>query len=402
MKSKKRLMAIACSCVFLSGLAHAQSSVTLYGIIDTGVTYVSNQQVATSNGGVSGKSMWAMTSGNNSPATIGFKGTEDLGGGLSAIFDLRNYFLSNNGQFFQTNNLFDGSAFVGLKSDRFGTLTFGRQFDTYTNFLAPYAASNLWAGFTGAHFGDADNLNAAFSVNNTVQYLSPTFAGFSFGGTFGFGNETTFEANRAWAVGAGYTAGPASVAIGYLSIRNPFTAALGGPDGYIGEFSCGQSPSSYCQIQNADELRTFGIAAGYTFEKLNVNATLTHAKYLASQYLAQSGGPVTDVTFDTAELNGLYSLTPDFQLGAAYAYTNAKLSANDRTSHVHKVNLAALYSLSKRTVVYLIGSFEKMTGDGIGIDSMTGGFKNYAQLSYYGSSNSSTQTAVSVGIKHMF
>jgi predicted porin len=383
-------------------MAHAQSSVTLYGIVDTGITYVSNQQVASSSGAVTGKSSWSMVTGNNSPSTLGFRGTEDLGGGLSAIFDLRNYFLSNNGTFFQANNLFDGSAFVGLKSERFGTLTLGRQFDSYTNFMAPYAASNMWAGFTGAHFGDADNLNAAFSVNNTVQYLSPTFAGFSFGATFGLGNTTNFATDRAWSVGAGYAAGPASIAVGYLSIRNPFTAALGGPDNYIGEFSCGQTPSSYCQIQNADELRTFGIAGGYTFDKLSINANLTHAKYLASQYLVQAGGSLTDATFDTAELNGLYSLAPDLQFGASYAYTRAKLNAVDRTARVHKVNLAALYSLSKRTLVYLIGSYEKMASDGIGIDPLTGGFKSYAQLPYFGNANSSSQTSVSVGIKHTF
>ena len=401
MKNAKRLTTVALSCALLSGVACAQSSVTLYGIVDTGITYLSNQQVATSNG-VVGKSAWSMTTGNNSPSTIGFRGAEDLGDGLSTIFDLRNYFLSNNGELFQANNLFDGSAFVGLKSERLGTITFGRQFDSYTNFLAPFAASNLWAGYAGAHFGDADNLNAAFSVNNAVQYLSPTFAGFSFGGTFSFGNQTNFGTNRAWAVGVGYTAGPASLAVGYLSIRNPFTAVLGGADGYVGEFSCGQTPSSYCQIQNSDELRTVGIAGGYAFEKLSLNATLTHAKYLASQYLAQSGGPVTDVTFDTAELNGLYTFAPDFQVGAAYAYTNAKLNALDRTSHVHKVNLAAMYNLSKRTTLYVIGSFEKMTGDGIGIDPVTGGFQNYAQLSYFGTSNQSTQIAVSAGIRHNF
>lgn len=383
-------------------MAAAQSSVTLYGVVDTGITFLSNQQTA-DGAGVSGKRAWQMTAGNSAPSSFGIKGVEDLGGGMAATFNLQNYFQSNNGAFFEPNGLFDANATVGLKSDKLGVLTLGRQFDSYTTYLAPYASSNVWSGFAGAHFGDVDNLNAAFNVNNSVVYTSPTFGGFSFSGTFSLGNQPgAFATNRAWAVAAGYQSGAFSVAAGYLSLRDPFTAALGGNNAYIGEFSCGQSPSNYCQLQNASELRTYGIGGSYSFGRFNVNATLTRAKLLASRYLVQAGGPVSDVRFDTAEVNGLYSFSEALQFGLAYAYTIGKISETGDRPQIHKVSLATTYNLSKRTQLYLIGNFEKMAGDGIGINPVTGSLERYAQLSYFGNSNSSSQLAVSMGVKHTF
>ncbi|KWA74740.1 porin [Burkholderia ubonensis] len=388
--------------VLVSGSADAQSSVTLYGVIDTGITYVNNQQQAVP-GGVAGKSAWSMTSGNVAPTTLGFKGTESLGQGYNAIFDLRSYFLSNNGALFEQSALFDATAMAGIQSDRWGTLTLGRQFDSYTDALAPFAVSNTWAGPAGAHFGDIDNLNAAFNVNNAVKYLSPSVAGLSMGGTFSFGNQPgAFATNRTWALGLNYSNGPFSAGAGYLSMRNPLTAGLRGDTAYIGELSCGQSPSSYCGMHDSDELRTFGVGASYAFDKLTLAATLTRAKLLGSRYLTAIAGPVSDIRFDTAEVSALYSVTPAVQAGIAYSYTLAKIAATDSRTDIHKVSVGGIYNLSKRTALYATVNYEKMAGDGLGIDPLTGAMRSYAQLAYVGSANASSQVAVSVGIKHTF
>ncbi|MGR3908322.1 porin [Burkholderia sp. SR8] len=389
--------------VLCSPVSYAQSSVTLYGIIDTGVTYVSNQQVASPAGGVSGKGAWSMSTGNLSPTSLGLRGSEDLGGGASVVFNLQSYFPSNNGALFQANNLFDATAMVGLKSDAWGMLTAGRQFDSYTNALAPFAISNTWAGAAGAHFGDIDNVNGAFSLNNGVQYTSPTFHGLNVSGTFGFGNHAgAFSTDRAWAAAVNYTNGPFSLGAGYLSLRNPLTAALGGSSGYIGELSCGQPAANYCGLQDASEVRTFGLGAGYTMGALALNAMLTRSILVDSRYLASSGGPVSDVRFDTAELGGLYNVTSAFQLGLGYSYTQAKIRALDSKTNIHKLSVGAIYSLSKRTQLYVLGSLEKMTGAGLGINPETGAFENYAQIGYQLGSNTSSQIAASVGIKHSF
>jgi predicted porin len=396
------IIGIACAMVFSSDAA-AQSSVTLYGIIDTGITYISNQQTATGNG-ISGKPAWAMTTGNDAPSEFGIKGSEDIGGGTAVIFDLRNYYLSSNGALLQSGSLFNGSAFVGVASARFGTLTLGRQFDSFTDALSIYAASINWGGPSAAHFGDVDNLNGAFNVNNTIKYLSPIIAGFTLGGTFGLGNQPgDFSRNRAWAVSLSYAMGPISLAAGYLSVRNPFDAVLGGASSYIGEFSCGAGVASYCSLQDADKMQTYGIGGSYTIGPVTLGATLTRTQLSGSRYLQQlPNGPVTDVRFDNAEVNALVYAAPDLQFGVSYTYAIGDLSAISRKAIIHKASLGSVYSLSKRTQLYLLGTYEHAAGDGIGIDPTNGAFGSYAQIPYFGSSSSANQLAVSVGIKHAF
>lgn len=109
----------------LSSAAYAQSSVTLYGIVDVGVLYVNN---AVSGG--KGGQQWSLASSNLQGSRLGLRGTEDLGGGLSALFVLENGFTTNNGKLAQGGDLFGRQAFVGLSSQKFGMLTLGRQYDS--------------------------------------------------------------------------------------------------------------------------------------------------------------------------------------------------------------------------------------------------------------------------------
>ena len=124
--------------VILTGTAHAQSSVTLYGLIDAGLTYTNSQISGTGSGG---HSNWQMTSGSVQYSRWGLRGAEDLGGGLKAIFTLENGFNVNNGQFSSNNRLFNRLAFVGLTARQYGTLTLGRQTDDMVDFVAPLS---LW------------------------------------------------------------------------------------------------------------------------------------------------------------------------------------------------------------------------------------------------------------------
>ena len=100
------------SCSSLAGSAHAQSSVTLYGLIDSGLTYTNSQITGTGSGG---HSNWQMTSGSVQYSRWGLRGAEDLGGGIKAIFTLENGFNLNNGQFSSSNRIFNRQAFVGLQ-----------------------------------------------------------------------------------------------------------------------------------------------------------------------------------------------------------------------------------------------------------------------------------------------
>lgn len=154
-------------------ISHAQSSVTLYGLIDEGINYTNN---------VGGHSNFEMQSGFAQGSRWGLKGVEDLGGGTKAVFQLENGFDVNSGAAGQGKRMFGRQAYVGLQSDRLGTLTFGRQYDSVVDYLAPLTANGNWGGYLLSHPFDNDNTDNSFRLNNSVKFASNTYGGFSFGG----------------------------------------------------------------------------------------------------------------------------------------------------------------------------------------------------------------------------
>ena len=163
---KKCLLAGA-ALVTLTGTAHAQSSVTLYGLIDAGLTYTNSQISGTGSGG---HSNWQMTSGSVQYSRWGLRGAEDLGGGLKAIFTLESGFNVNNGQLSSNNRLFNRQAFVGLTSREYGTLTLGRQTDDMVDFVAPLSLTGT--EFGGVHFThpfDVDNQTLTIRSRSTTR-----------------------------------------------------------------------------------------------------------------------------------------------------------------------------------------------------------------------------------------
>jgi predicted porin len=118
---KKTICAIGGTLIALAAQsAFAQSSVTLYGIVDTSVRYLTNANAKND-------SQVSMGVGPITGSRWGLKGSEDLGGGLSTIFRLEDGFNLWNGQFASQNTLFNRMAYVGLSSNQYGALTFGRQ-----------------------------------------------------------------------------------------------------------------------------------------------------------------------------------------------------------------------------------------------------------------------------------
>src|SRR3979411_1464850 len=134
---KKTLLLALLTGIFATA-AHAQSSVTLYGLIDTGLTYTANQKEP---GPTAGHSKFGMTDASINPARFGLRGSEDLGGGLKAVFTLENGFTLTNGALGQHGLLFGRQAFAGLSSNQFGTVTLGRQYDSMVDYLAPLAGA---------------------------------------------------------------------------------------------------------------------------------------------------------------------------------------------------------------------------------------------------------------------
>ncbi|WP_051995129.1 porin [Burkholderia sp. lig30] len=383
--------------------ADAQSSLTFYGTVDAGVVYSTNQQVTQADGSITSGHAVQMSGGNLVPSRWGLTGTEDLGGPLKATFSLENQFLTGTGSMLQSGALFSRQAWVGLRDERIGTLGLGRQYDSYSDFLGVYASSNNWATLYGSHFGDVDNLNEAFNMNNAVKFTSVDFNGFTFGGTFSLGGQAgNFSARRGYAVAGGYARGPVSISVGYMTLNDPFNAALGGADGYIGDFSCANAVASYCQLQNARTIKAYGAGGSIVLGDATVAAVYTHTRLEGSQYFASAASPGgQDVSFDIAEVNLNYAVTPFWNLGVAYIFNNAKPGGGSST-HFHQVNLGTNYQLSKRTALYAVAIAQQAGGTGLGTNASGSASANYAQIPNLVNSNSDRQLAVLAGVRVNF
>jgi GBP family porin len=194
-----------------AGTSYAQSSVTLYGIVDTALIYANNQ--TTGGAGAPGHSGIEMDSGGISGTRWGLRGSEDLGGGLSAVFLLEDGFSSANGKLSNSGDLFGRQAYVGLSSNTYGTITAGRQYSFMSQYLSALSAEGLgWAGNLADHPFDNDDMIRHQSIQNSVRYESPTYRGLTVGTMYGFSNEAgEFSNDRAYSMGAKYDNGPVSL-----------------------------------------------------------------------------------------------------------------------------------------------------------------------------------------------
>jgi predicted porin len=401
--ARAALALASCTLATFAGSVQAQSSVTLYGTVDAGLIYSTNQQTTHGDGSTSGHANWQLGGGNLVPSRWGLTGSEDIGGGTTANFTLENSFYTQNGTLLQGGTLFNRNAWVGLANSHYGTLTLGRQYDPFSDDLGAYVSSNNWATLYGSHFGDVDNLNEAFNFNNSVKYISPSFGGLTVGGLFSLGGVAgDFSKNRGWSLAANYANGPVSLSAGYLTLRNPLQAALGGESGYIGDFSCSNADASYCELQNAQKVTIWGAGGSYAIDNVTVAVTYTHTRLAQSLYFADTAAPQgADIAFDIAELNTTWQLSPELLLGFAYIFNDARPSGESST-RLHQLNLGAVYNLSKRTALYAVAIGQKSSGAGLGIDAASGATQNFAQIPNLVNSDTDKQLAVMAGIRHNF
>jgi GBP family porin len=377
----------------LGATAHAQSSVTLYGTLDTGLDYVSNQKTATG-----GKSNWMLESGNLSTNRWGLRGNEDLGGGLSAVFDLENGFNIDNGKLSNGGDEFGRQAWVGLASKQWGTVTLGRQYDFLVDFVAPLSATG--SGFGGNiadHPFDNDNLNNDLRMNNAVKFHSATYDGLSVGGAYAFSNAAGgFSNNNAFSFGAQWAGGPVNLALAYLQVNQP--GGVNEPTNTSGAVSSSDGDATFTGARQ----RIFGAAGRYVFGAATVGLVFTRTILNEPDQITQGGSYSTLggdlLTFTNYELNARYALTPAFTLGGSYTFTDGHFS-DDGKSISPKWNqfmLQADYALSRRTDVYLQGVYQHVSGaDGVAV------LGNASIYSLAASSNN-RQAVVAVGLRHRF
>jgi predicted porin len=387
--------ALALTAFVAASAAHAQSSVTLYGTIDTSLTFVHN---ATSNG----QNLWSLgnTSGGDlSGSRWGLKGQEDLGGGLKAIFQLENGFNPTTGALGQGGREFGRQAFVGLASDQYGTFTLGRQYDPLVDLVQGITADNYF-GSVFATVGDVDNYDNSSRTSNAIKYVSPVFSGLQVEGMYAFGGVAgSTGSGQTWSAAAAYNNGPFSVAAGYFVADNPTGNAAvrttwGGTSD--GTFDGSLINSGYISAKSLNIAR---VALQYVAGPFTFGAGYSNAQYKSD---AQSAFTSTE-KFNTGQGFVNYQLNSAMLLGVGYSYTK---SSGDTGATYHQVSLGADYNLSKRTDVYLVGAWAHASGDTRFVDPETGTnavVNAEASVGSYGySSGNNSQELVSVGLRHKF
>ncbi|MGN6316701.1 porin [Trinickia sp.] len=382
---KMKLMALAVTAACASPV-FAQSSVTLYGVIDEGLNYTNN---------VGGSRVYEMQSGYVQGSRWGLQGSEDLGGGTKALFQLENGFDVNSGRLGQGGRMFGRQAFVGLSAEHYGTVTFGRQYDSMVDYVGPLTSNGNWAGYLFSHPYDNDNTDNSFRFDNAVKYTSPNFAGLQFGGAYSFSNSTNFADNRAYSLGAQYQRGGLLVAAAYLQANNPGNGSAGAITANDASFI-------------AQRMRVFGAGVNYTFGPATVGFVYTNSNYknpTGNGYLGTPGAIVASGTtlnalkYQNFEVNGLYQVTAAFSLGAEYTLSlqHDDSSAGNAESKIHQLGLMADYNVSKRTDVYAQAAYQHVAGD------KTNSILDQAfVLGTDAPSSTANQIAVRLAVRHKF
>jgi predicted porin len=351
---KKSLIALAVLGA-AAGAASAQNNVTVYGVVDAGIAY-------TNNGNPAGKTL-SENSGMQSGSRLGFKGSEDLGGGLSAIFTLENGFNVDDGTMGNGGRLFGRQAWVGLNGD-FGTVKLGRQQTALYGALLQVDPFQInLAGNAQKVFGyglyAADPLSR---TDNTVSYATHNIAGFSGSLSYGFGEKAgDNSAGRNIGVGAAYANGPINVQFAYQKSN---TAALTG------------APATTFGAASAD-LKAAFIGGTYDFG-------------VAKAHLAYADNKIELAGTSQKDRNWLLGVSAP--VGAAGTVMASYVRNDVKDIDQGKSNQYALgysYAMSKRTNLYT--SYSYLKND------------NRVSLNAYtGATGGESVRLFNVGVRHQF
>jgi predicted porin len=345
----------------VSGGAMAQTSVQVYGLLDTGVEYVTN-------GKDDGGNSLRVSSGGSNNSRFGFRGSEDLGGGLKAIFQLESPVLSDTGEI--DGPLFRRQANVGLEG-KFGRVIIGRSFTTVYDFINPfdpmgYAPRYSWAPTGGGTLSSKYGMTTAF--DNMVKYQGE-FAGVKVGASFGAGESQDSNADgRKLAVGVAHQIG---------GLRFVLT----------GERVNGVTGTAVSRTVS----KVYHAGLAYELTKS------TDLKMALRNYRLErpTGG---DVRADTWWIGANHDLTPVIDLTGVVYYINVKdgVTSGDTAADPLMFVFRTKYTLSKRTNLYATVSYAKAQGGipiGVSRDSTEDGGVTGV---------SDNQTGIMLGMQHRF
>jgi len=326
-----------------AGVASAQSAVTIYGIADA--AFVGER------GGVASNNK--ITSGAASASRIGFKGSEDLGNGIAAIFTLETGYKIDTGELDASNTLFNRQAFVGLKTNA-GTVTIGRQYTAYHNTLAQ-VADPFGTGYAGGSKNLFPDSGTNVRSSNTVVYATPNYSGVTADLSYSTGEQAgNSDAGRQFGGSIGYSNGPLNVRVAYNN-KNTDVVATG----------------TAAAISRNISHNTL-VAANYDFGILRAYVAAGFDKGPAASPLANATAYGRTALASTDGNEYLVGLSAPVGPGTFLASVQRKNDKGNLNQDATGWGVGYLYPLSKRTNLYgAYGSIDNKNGAGYTVANNT-------------------------------
>lgn len=385
--------------VAMCGNVAAQSRVTLYGLLDSGVSYSS--RVAPTGG-----SRFSVDSGDLQQSRWGMRGTEDLGGGLKALFILEGGFSVANGTAGQGGLPLGRTTVVGLEGP-FGTVELGRRKDFIDEIATWYSSvANFGVFINGVHDNNLDRVGGA-RANNSVRYDSPEFRGFKANMTYGFGNTAgSMSTGQSLGFGANYANGPFGIGIGYWQSRlGTGTQAANSSSDQGTASGAGCNPTLGSAGQTC--IKTWMLGSSYTADKFRVYASWSRTLQPLATYGGNSAPFSTTFTrlagagaFTAAgsnngatnvfDVGANYYVAPDLVLVASVLQSRYSFVGTSTQGRLTQYNVGVDYVLSKRTDVY--SYFANLRASNMYNPGVTGGSPGADLM----------QSAMTIGLRHKF
>jgi predicted porin len=390
---KKIAISFAAGALFAvaTSSAFAQSSVTLYGIVDEAVRYLSNA-------GPGGKDQVAMTSGPETHSRWGLKGSEALGDGWSAVFHLENGFEAFDGQLHVPNTLFSRQAYVGLSSDKWGALTFGLQYapayDTLGDIFDPLTVGNYWQ-----NSWPYNGIGSYLEINNAVKYKG-TFNNLTIDALYAFGNQPgALGLGAIYAVELTYAFGPAMLNAGFQQVSVPTSATGSAVGNNVGSAIKG-GKTNFLHISGAYQItHDIRLLAGWLHGQDQTGLTDRNMQQAGAPALKGSSPNRID---DTFYLGANWKATAPLLFTFAYYYGHARnaerLDGSLGTGVNQSATILAEYSFSRQSEIYATTDWARGTG-AFSADYPGGVNSAGVPTNTVGRTN---QVGVAIGLRKMF
>jgi len=377
---KKTLLAAALLAGF-AGAASAQSSVTLYGVVDGGLRY---QQVSRNN--LEGVNNMGVAYGQQSGNRFGMKGVESLGNGNNAIFMIESGFDLGNGMGQQGGRLFGRQSWMGVQNNAWGEVRLGRMVSLTTDYLVN-AVDPFGAGFGQLNMGNAFTSGNTLRLDNVLMYKTPTYSGFQAGLGYSFATGLTSNGGT---TGYGFATSNNSrqVTVGVKYANGPIYAAASYEKAYAANTS----------TQNGNSVNSANIAGSYDFKvvKLAAGFGVTRDGFWAGS--AAGGTGATIATAPNSQTSALV-FAPSTSFNAYIVGATVPVNAVSRvllswTMIAPDGNTKTLYSATNQQSLGLGYTYD--------FTKRTNLYTYVGQVTNYATVDTAKSTVVGLGMRHQF